>query len=270
MRIALCGFGAAGRVRLSAITMTPGLSLGGIISRRADVGSIGFAEALADASIEAIAISTENTDHSERVKHCLKAGKHVLCDYPLALNAEEARKLFALAQIHKRLLHTEHVGLLTTTHQKAKEQSTSLGPLQHGTYRFTAGWNEKLADKRRTGPYPILALSRLLQIGDLFGAFTIKQKHAQESPDGFRIALELSFTHGGTMHFEEERRLGMKRSRNLEATLEKGPIHWNSQSIEKGLFAKDLAIFRDRVLHGASCYYDEELMVDILEQLTKP
>ena len=49
-----------------------------------------YAELLADAKVDAVYISTPHPDHVRRVLECARAGKHILCEKPLAMNAEEA------------------------------------------------------------------------------------------------------------------------------------------------------------------------------------
>src|SRR6202167_894964 len=51
---------------------------------------------LADAEIDAVHVCTPNSLHFEMSKAALEAGKHVLCEKPLAMNAAEARELAAL------------------------------------------------------------------------------------------------------------------------------------------------------------------------------
>src|SRR5262249_37291598 len=155
--------------------------------RREGMGDLTWEAALKSASIDAIAISTENTDHARRVEEALSAGKHVLCDYPLAFGELKAQSLFELAARQERVLHVEHIGLLTQAHQQAKQEIQALGGLEGGSYVFQAGWNPKIADKSRTGLYSFLALPRLLQVADLFGPFQIIGWRYQESSDGFSL-----------------------------------------------------------------------------------
>lgn len=51
---------------------------------------------LADPAIEAIYISLPNDMHVDWSSRCLEAGKHVLCEKPIALNTDEARTLLAV------------------------------------------------------------------------------------------------------------------------------------------------------------------------------
>lgn len=59
----------------------------------------GSYEALAaDPAVEAVYIATPNSLHYENVRLCLTHGKHVLCEKPFTLTAEQAQELYALAQ----------------------------------------------------------------------------------------------------------------------------------------------------------------------------
>ena len=54
--------------------------------------------ALSDPAVDCVHICTPPTAHAEAVRAALDAGKHVLCEKPLAMDPEEARQLAALAE----------------------------------------------------------------------------------------------------------------------------------------------------------------------------
>ncbi len=226
-----------------------------------------WATALASPEVEALAISTENVRHADLTAEALEAGKHVLCDYPLAFSGEKARELFALARRKNRVLHVEHIGLLSEEHRRLKEEAKQAGPLERGEYLFQGGWSEKLADVAIGGPHPFLAASRLMQVADLFGEFEIEKAESVASAEGYRFHLHLDFKGGGSLGFTEERRVGIPRRRSLIARCHGGNLSLKTGVMSGGLFAKDLAWFRDRVRAGKPCYYDEKLMIQILEEL---
>ena len=57
-----------------------------------------FAAVLADKQVQSVHITTPNRLHFEMARAALKAGKHVLCEKPLAMNSRESGELAALAQ----------------------------------------------------------------------------------------------------------------------------------------------------------------------------
>ena len=62
-------------------------------------------EALAaDPEIDAIYIGTPHTFHKDHAILCMRAGKHVLCEKPFAINAAEAAEMIAVAQETGRFL----------------------------------------------------------------------------------------------------------------------------------------------------------------------
>lgn len=63
---------------------------------------------LLDAEIDAVYISSVNELHYAQTISSLEAGKHVLCEKPLALRADEAQEMVALAASRGLVLATNH------------------------------------------------------------------------------------------------------------------------------------------------------------------
>ena len=63
-----------------------------------------YDDLLADERVDAVYISLSNSQHIEWVTKSLEAGKHVLCEKPLGLNAIETAAMFDVATRNGRLL----------------------------------------------------------------------------------------------------------------------------------------------------------------------
>jgi predicted dehydrogenase len=57
-----------------------------------------FREAIAQPDVDAVIVATPNHLHAEMVRAAVAAGKHVLCEKPLALNFADARSMYHEAQ----------------------------------------------------------------------------------------------------------------------------------------------------------------------------
>jgi predicted dehydrogenase len=63
-----------------------------------------YSDLIDDPNVDAVYISLTNVQHKEWVIAALDAGKHVLCEKPLALNAEEVRIMLNAAVRNQRML----------------------------------------------------------------------------------------------------------------------------------------------------------------------
>jgi predicted dehydrogenase len=67
-----------------------------------------YKELLADPEIVGVHVCTPNALHAPVTKAALKAGKHVLCEKPLAMSAREAAEMLELAESRNLLHATNH------------------------------------------------------------------------------------------------------------------------------------------------------------------
>jgi predicted dehydrogenase len=63
-----------------------------------------YQELLKNKSIDVVHVCTPNSSHSEITVAALRAGKHVLCEKPMAINGEEAKKMLDAAKETGKLL----------------------------------------------------------------------------------------------------------------------------------------------------------------------
>lgn len=63
-----------------------------------------YQDLIDDPNVDAVYLSLTNVQHKQWVIAALEAGKHVLCEKPLAMNADEARLMMATAQTNNRML----------------------------------------------------------------------------------------------------------------------------------------------------------------------
>ena len=118
---------------------------------------------LEDERVDAVYISLSNSQHSEWVTKSLEAGKHVLCEKPLGLNAQETKDMFATASRNGRLLVEAVWGRWHPRFSRMVEIATSgaMGSLEHIETAFTF-------TSEMTGNYrlnPLMGGGALLDVG---------------------------------------------------------------------------------------------------------
>ena len=80
-----------------------------------------YLELLADKEIDAVSVLTPNYTHAEITISALNAGKHVLCEKPMATHLQDCLAMEAAAIKSKRTLMIAQNQRLAPAHQKAKD-----------------------------------------------------------------------------------------------------------------------------------------------------
>ena len=97
----------------------------------------GYDALLADPEVEAVYIPLPNHIHCEWVIKALQAHKHVLCEKPMAMNAEEMKKMFAAARENGVIL-MEAYAYLHSPYVQALKQIVDSGEIGKVDYIDTA------------------------------------------------------------------------------------------------------------------------------------
>jgi len=109
IKTAVFGTGFMGRVHLEAVRRLEFVEAAAIAGRNGEAAQrlgTGFSvpkittdyrEILRDSAIDAVHICTPTAQHFPMAKDALQAGKHVICEKPLATSVEEGKELVALA-----------------------------------------------------------------------------------------------------------------------------------------------------------------------------
>jgi predicted dehydrogenase len=113
-----------------------------------------FQAILDDPHVDAIHITTPNKTHLDMSKRALLAGKHVICEKPLAMNAGETAELVALSNAHPNLIAAVNYNKRfypLVQHARSLVQSGELGEIRmvRGGYLqdwllYDTDWNWRL------------------------------------------------------------------------------------------------------------------------------
>nr|WP_090892991.1 Gfo/Idh/MocA family oxidoreductase [Evansella caseinilytica] len=103
-----------------------------------------YEELLADPAIDAVSVCTPNYLHAPVSIAALQAGKHVLCEKPMATSKEEAEAMVAAAEASGKKLMIAHNQRFVPSHQKARQliESGKLGKIYSFRTAFGHGGPE--------------------------------------------------------------------------------------------------------------------------------
>ena len=129
MKIVLAGAGAFGRKHLDALAAIGGVEVAALVGRRLDAtrelaGKYGvaqattdLAEALALPGVEAAILCTPTQMHAAQAIECLKAGKHVQVEIPLADSRADAEAVLRAQRETGRVCMVGHTRRFNPSHQ---------------------------------------------------------------------------------------------------------------------------------------------------------
>jgi D-xylose 1-dehydrogenase (NADP+, D-xylono-1,5-lactone-forming) len=111
-----------------------------------------YDDLLADERVDAVYISLSNSQHIEWVTKSLEAGKHVLCEKPLGLNAIETAAMFDTAASNGRLLIEAVWGRWHPRFARMVDlvANGAIGHIQHIETAFT--FTSEMTDNYRLSP----------------------------------------------------------------------------------------------------------------------
>src|SRR6516164_2946741 len=172
LKTAVFGTGFVGRVHLEGIRRLGNVDLYAIGEPEIEKGKklaeefgaekveADYKKLLADPNLDAVHVCVPNALHFPIAKDALEAGKHVICEKPLATSVEEARQLVEVAARAKRRNATFHNLRYypMVQHMRRMREDGDLGEIMvvQGTYSqdwllYDTDWNWRI-DSKENGP----------------------------------------------------------------------------------------------------------------------
>jgi len=164
LRAAVIGAGFVGRAHIEALRRlaipVQGVLGSSPVRTQEACRSLGIARAYqsmeelaSDPSVDVVHICTPNHLHFPETQSALKAGKHVMCEKPLAMNTKETAALVELARQQGRVgavtYNLRYYPLCQEAHALVKQGAIGEPRLAHGTYLqdwlfYPTDWNWRL------------------------------------------------------------------------------------------------------------------------------
>ena len=216
-----------------------------------------YEELAADPDVEIVYIATPNNMHYENTLLCLNAGKHVLCEKPFTTCAQDAEKLYALAEEKGLFLMEGRWIRFLPMYAKLREilDSGELGEIRHMNvqYGFIAnGARRERKFRSELGGGALLDIG-IYNLGFLYmmtgkapESFTTQVRMSEFGTDEYSV-LQLVYPGGITAHSLQT--IGMQIDRNASILCSKGAVYidiraafMRTPSIAEGLGGGNAAI----------------------------
>ncbi|EKA4469162.1 Gfo/Idh/MocA family oxidoreductase [Vibrio parahaemolyticus] len=148
-----------------------------------------------DADIDAVYIASPNSLHAPQAIQMLKAGKHVICEKPMASNYALAQQMFDCAEENNVVLFEAFMSPYTPNFQVLKESLPSIAPLRHATIsycQYSSRYQKYLNGENPNTFNPAFSNGSIMDIGyycvgsaiELFGEPNSVQASAHVLPSG--------------------------------------------------------------------------------------
>jgi biliverdin reductase len=235
--------------------------------------------------LDIIILCTINRDHGIIARAAIEANKHVIIEYPLALDPKEAAEVINLAKTKEKLLHVEHIEILGGVHQAIKKHLSDIGNIFYARYTTIAP--QRPAPSRWSYHHEMFgfpfsaALSRIHRLTDLFGEVAnvnCQTRFWDVGDTGYfssclcntqlsfcnKIMAEVSYGKGEVFCHSARDFLIQGDKGSLIFQGEKGTLIKGEDKIEievgsrRGLFDKDTQLFLDRLQTGTPLYISPE------------
>jgi myo-inositol 2-dehydrogenase/D-chiro-inositol 1-dehydrogenase len=273
MRVGICGAGFVAKAHAHSYASQPDVEIAVIVDPRrehaerlaahygASVSST--FDALLGPDVDAISICTPTPTHAELAIAAMRAGKHVLCEKPIARTLGDAEAMLAVAKETGVVFTVGHVARFEADHKKAQEivARGDLGRLRMASQSITGpfpdwsaqGW---FADAAQSGgPVLDLAIHSFDYLLWLFqgrvtrvAAVGVREKLAVH---GYAL-VTLRFANGGIGHVEvswlHPRAQGLLVRNELLGT--EGRLAWDYESIAAMQIIKDDDRLNDTMIPG--------------------
>ena len=211
IKVALAGAGAFGIKHLDGIRLIEGVEVVSLVSReiektRAVADKYGIAhtstdlaDSLALAEVDAVILCTPTQMHAEQSIACLKAGKHVQVEIPLADSLAGAQAVLAAQQASGLVAMCGHTRRFNPSHKWVNQQvmagQFNIQQLDVQTYFFRRSNTNALGQARSWTDH--LLWHHAAHTVDLFAyqcGSPIVQAHAMQGPihPGLGIAMDMS------------------------------------------------------------------------------
>jgi len=233
MRVCVAGAaGAFGQKHLDAIAQIDDVEVTSIVGREAETTAaaaearniphwtLDLSESLKREDVDSVILSTPTQMHAEQAIECLRAGKHVLVEIPMADNLADSKRLVAAQKETGLIAMAGHVRRFNPSHQwihnKVKAGELALQQLDVQTYFFRRtntnalgkprSWTDHLLWHHACHTVDLFQYQTGAPASEVYGlqgpvhpdlGIALDMSIGMKSPEGALCTLSLSFNNDG-------------------------------------------------------------------------